>query len=414
MKILHLVHRTWPYHGGAERYVWEHAVAALRWGHESTVYSTDAWDMSWLVSRKGKSIDSPESYRDGVRIVRFRVLHPPLQNLLRGTLRRLMPCGADRFFYPNPFLPGLHSRLGRDREFDFVHANAMPFLLWEGFRYASKRGAGLASVPHGNLGERFRRTAEIRYLAGCQPEILRKSSLVVAQNRFERDVYVDLGVDPERVLVLGSGIDPREFDGASRLAGRKRLGIPEDVRVVLTLTALSREKGTVALLESSLDLWKSGINFTLVLAGPRMPDFDAFLRSIAEQIPPGRLVLTGMVKREARADLIAAADVFALPSRLDCFGIVLLEAWVCGLPVVGCWAGAMPDLVADGETGFLVGFDDTETLASRLRVLIDSEGLRREMGEKGRRLVESRYTWDSVTDRFYARITGCLTKEGIR
>ncbi len=105
MKILHLIHRSWPYHGGAERYVLEHALAGNRWGHESVICTTNAWDMSYFVSRSGASIERREDIFHGVKIKRFPVVHPPFQNVFRAVLRRLCECGADRYYYPNPFLP---------------------------------------------------------------------------------------------------------------------------------------------------------------------------------------------------------------------------------------------------------------------------------------------------------------------
>lgn len=403
MRILHLVHRAWPYHGGAERYVLEHAAAASRWGHRSTVLTTDAWDMSWMVRRRGRHLETGEILWRNVPIRRFPVRHPPLQSLLRAILRRIAPGGPDRFYYPNPFVPSLQRFLRRDQGFDLVHANAMPFLLYMGWRYARRFGCGLASVPHANLGERYRRTSEIDYFAGDQRKVLRQSSLVVAQSRFEADVFHKMGVDSERVLVLGSGIDPAELNAHSER--RENLGLRPPV--VLGMTAQCIQKGSENLLRAALSLWKKGVDFTLVLAGPVLPDFAAALEKTGCEAPEGRLVVTGYVRQEERASIIASADVVALPSRLDCFGIILLEAWFLGKPVVGCWSGAMPDLITDGENGFLVPFGDHVTLAHRLRLLMDDPGKGREMGEKGSRLVRSEYTWKRRTDVFYSRLA-CL------
>jgi glycosyltransferase involved in cell wall biosynthesis len=403
LRILHLIHRSWPYHGGAERYVLEHALAAPAWGHSSTIVTTDAWDMSWMVSRKGRHLKPGSLVYEGVEIIRFPVRHPPLQGLLRGLLRRLLPGGPDRFFYPNPFVPSMVRYLSGDRGFGFVHANAMPFLLYHGHRQARRSGAGLASVPHANVGEPYRRVSAIHYFRGAAEKVLRESSFVVAQSRFEAGLYMDMGVPRERVLILGSGIDPEELRGARD--SRRSLGLQGDV--VLGLTAHCRDKGSLDLLAASRELWRRGSEHTLVLAGPLMPDMRSELRQAAGDVPPGRLVLTGYLRREDRLAWLASCDLLALPSRLDCFGIVLLEAWALGKPVVGCYSGAMPDLVRDGSRGFVVPFGDTETLAHRLGVLLRSPGLRRGMGERGRKAVLARHTWKAVTDRFYARLAEC-------
>lgn len=406
MRILHLVHRAPPYSGGAERYVFEHARAGQRWGHESVIASTDAWDMTWMTGRRGRRLDRKTEVAGGIEIRRFRVRHPPFQDFFRASLRRLSHGGKDRFLYPNPFIPSLGAWLSRNRGFDLVHANAMPFLLYWGWRHASLFGASLVSVHHANVGEKYRRIAPLHYFDGFQKEVLRRSSLVVVQSEFEKGLYLEAGVDDERILVLGSGVDPREFEHATGERVRRALGISG--RIVLSLTAHCFDKGSPHLLEACVDLWKAGHDFNLVLAGPVHPDFDQYLRSAHAAIPPGRLFLTGYVKDVDRPEILAAADILALPSRLDAFGIVILEAWFLGKPVVGCWSGAMPDLIVDGRNGYLAGFGDTTTLADRLARLLDDPSACAAMGAAGREHVLAERTWEKVTDRFYRRVAECI------
>ncbi len=409
MKILHLVHRSHPFHGGAERYVLEHALASVRWGHESTIATTDAWDVSLFSDRRGRRIEQEEEIVGGVRILRFRVAHPPLDMIPRALLRRILRGGPDRFYYPNPFIPSLARWLRTSHGFSLVHANAMPFMIYQGWRHAGRHRCALASVPHANIGERFRRLSDIRYFDGMQPEILRNSSFAVAQSRFEAGLFREMGVHPERIHISGSGIDPAEFEDPDTLLARRRLGF--EGPFVLSMTSHCFDRGTGHLLEASKVLWKAGHDFTLVLAGPVAPGFVADLDAMMRDVPPGRLVLTGYIEQGARAGIIAAADLVALPSRLDCFGIILLEAWACGRPVIGAWAGAMPDLVDDGRNGFLVSFGDVATLADRMSRLLSDPGMRDTMGREGRAMVLRERTWQTVTDRFYRRVAECTSWE---
>lgn len=409
MKILHLIHRTWPYHGGAERYVIEHALAGKRWGHESVICSTDAWDMSWLVSRTGSHIQKRTDVWNGIEIMRFPVVHPPLQNLFRALLRRIMPCGPDRYFYPNPFLSSLHRWLSRNHGFDLVHANAMPFMLYEGWYHSGKTGAGLVVVPHAGVGEKYRPISALSYFEGCQKKIIRSSDFVVAQSNFERKLYIDMGVPSERILLLGSGVETGEFIKSNPVAGRRRLGVKGPL--VLSLTAHSEDRGTRHIIEACRCLWEKGNEFTLVLAGPVLPDIEKYLADDARLNGNscGNIVITGYIPEEERIDLMAAADMVLQPSRLDCFGIVILEAWVSGKPVIGCWTGGMPDMIEDGQNGFLVSWGDVATLTDRIDILLKNPQLRYSMGERGRKMVLSTRTWNSVTDRFYRRIAQCDT-----
>jgi len=405
LKILHLIHRTWPYHGGAERYVWEHALAAKRWGHTSTIVATDAWDMSWLVSKTGHHLQPGRFTHEGMEILRFAVAHPPFQNIFRAVFRRLRSGGPDRFFYPNPFVPQFDRWVNMAEGFDLVHANAMPFLIHGGYRYSTREKVPLVTVPHANLGSADHRIQPLYYFAGDQPKILRASALVVAQNRFEASVYADeYKVNQQNIMIQGSGIDPGEWENADASLARRAFSIPAGKKVVLSVTSHCTDKGSTTLLDSSIDLWENGIDFVLVLAGPVQNDFRRHFDARAAEVPQNKLVVTGYIREEVRKHLFMAADVIAAPSRLDAFGIVLLDGWISGKPVIGCNAGGMPDIISHGEDGFLINFGDRKGLSSSIHSLIENEELTRKMGENGRKKTLEKYTWLKVTDRFYSRV----------
>ena len=405
MKILHLIHRTWPYHGGAERYVWEHAIAAERWGHSSTIAATDAWDMSWLVSKTGQHLQPGRFTHEGIEILRFPVAHPPFQNIFRAVFRRLRSGGPDRFFYPNPFVPQFDRWIEKAEGFDLVHANAMPFLIHGGYRYSARKKVPLVAVPHANLGSADHRIQPLHYFAGDQPEVLRNSALVVTQNSFEASVYTDeYKVNEQNILILGSGIDPNEWENADGSLARRAFSIPAEKKVVLSVTSHCVDKGSTTLLDSSIDLWNNGIDFVLVLAGPVQNDFRLHLDARAADIPPDKLIVTGYIREEIRKHLFKAADIVAAPSRLDAFGIVLLDGWISGKPVIGCNAGGMPEIISHGEDGFLINFGDRENLSNTIQTLLKNEELAGTMGRNGRKKTLEKYTWRIVTDRFYRRV----------
>ncbi len=407
MKILHLIHRTWPYHGGAERYVWEFATAAQRWGHSSTIVSTDAWDMSWLVSKRGKHVQPGVFKKDGIDILKFPVAHPPAQNILRAVFRRFRNGGPDRFYYPNPFIPQFDKWIRSVQGFDLVHANAMPFLLHAGYRYAKQNNVPLISVPHANLGSIQHRIEPLHYFAGDQPRVLRESKLVVAHNNFEKSVYInECGVCPENIIIVGSGISPQEWSDANGDIAKKVFSIPPDKKIVLSVTAHCKDKGSNTLLNSAIKLWKNENDFVLILAGPVLPDFREYLDLRAKEIPQGKLIVTGYIREEIRKHLFAAATIVAAPSRLDAFGIVLLDGWIAGKPVIGCNAGGMPDLIKADVNGFLVEFGDVQDLSKKINILLNNSELAKSMGLNGRKQTLNKYTWKKVTDRFYRKIEG--------
>jgi glycosyltransferase involved in cell wall biosynthesis len=101
----------------------------------------------------------------------------------------------------------------------------------------------------------------------------------------------------------------------------------------------------------------------------------------------------------ALASTYASADVFALPTRFEPFGIAFVEAMHFGLPCVGPRAWAVPEIIADGETGFTVPVDDVDDLTERLLRLLRDRALARRMGAAGRERARRLFTWPQVVGR---------------
>ena len=95
-----------------------------------------------------------------------------------------------------------------------------------------------------------------------------------------------------------------------------------------------------------------------------------------------------------------------MPSRTDSFGIVYLEAWLAGKPVIGARAWGMSDVIADGRDGVLVPFGDGPALAEALAGLLADPARRAALGAAGRAKVLERYTWDEV----YAKVAAAYAQ----
>jgi glycosyltransferase involved in cell wall biosynthesis len=95
-----------------------------------------------------------------------------------------------------------------------------------------------------------------------------------------------------------------------------------------------------------------------------------------------------------------------MPSRYDSFGIVYLEAWKCGKPVIGARVGAIPEVIDDGKDGLLVEFGNVDQLISTIRHLLRDADLRREMGEAGRKKVEEKFNWQKNIGRIEKVFSG--------
>jgi glycosyltransferase involved in cell wall biosynthesis len=152
----------------------------------------------------------------------------------------------------------------------------------------------------------------------------------------------------------------------------------------------SAEKGTIDLLRAAQVLWQRGRRFHLVLGGPEMPNFRRFWSRFT---PSGPIQRLGILDDGEKRDFFAGIDVFALPSRSDSFGLVLLEAWANGVPNVAYRAGGVADLIRDGDDGLLVRCGSIDALADALeRLIVDAE-LRRRLGEHGQERTRLEFRW---------------------
>jgi glycogen(starch) synthase len=154
-------------------------------------------------------------------------------------------------------------------------------------------------------------------------------------------------------------------------------------------------------------LWSGGDPSTLVLAGIDIEDFRRFHEKLPENVK-SKVIMLDFIPDEDKLDLLDASSLLVLPSRSDSFGIVFLEAWFYGKPVVGADAGGIPGLVRDGVDGLLVPFGDVKELALSIQKLLLDKELAVELGEAGRERVLAEFTWDkkyAVVKRLYEELT---------
>jgi len=190
-------------------------------------------------------------------------------------------------------------------------------------------------------------------------------------------------------LAVGNGRDTSVFrpDVAVRARVRATLGVPEDRKVVISVARLVQHKGLADVAAALRAL--PGAEFWVVgerLATDRGPDVAAALRRAGFG---ERLRLLGY--REDIPELLAAADVFALASRFEGLPMSVIEAMLCGLPVVACDIRGPREQVVHGETGLLVPPGDADALATALRDLLADPARRAAMGAAGRARAVERY-----------------------
>lgn len=200
------------------------------------------------------------------------------------------------------------------------------------------------------------------------------TTAVVCVSETERAQGIERGTcTPAQAVVIHNGVET---------AGVRQAALEGDPPLVLSVTRLKDPKDGVTLARALRLLEPGSYRAAIVGDGPDRPEVEAELGGAGE--------LLG--EREDVPDLLAGADVFVLSSRSEGLPLSILEAMAAGLPVVASAVGGIPELVVDGETGFLVPPGDPRALADALGRLLAAVELRRAFGRAGRARVERAFS----------------------
>lgn len=412
MHIVHVTHRTWPLIGGSERYVQEIARRQVLDGHRVTVVATDAADLSALWDRRSRRVDRPiPDEHQGVRIRRLPIRRLPMGRIFFPALRwltwvvsKLWGRAARPLMPFSPWVPRLRQVLIEESgDLLFAWNITLEGLTSAVVGEAHRRDVPWIAVPLLHLGrDRF-------YTMPHQIDLLREASVILAQTPGEREYLLDSGFLPDRVKIVSPGIERAESAQAVGDRFREKYGLRGSL--VLSLGTLDYDKGTPHLIEAAQRLWQKGRSFTLVLLGPQ---HDSVWRALA-RLPERQRAFCrylGVVSEPEKWNAMDAATIMAMPSRTESFGIVFLEAWACGKPVIGARSGALCDVIRDGVDGLLVDFGDVPALAAALDRLMEAPALAAALGRRGQEKVRRSYTWQHQYRRLRAIVEDVVALEG--
>ncbi|MGC8481012.1 MAG: glycosyltransferase [Acidimicrobiales bacterium] len=257
-----------------------------------------------------------------------------------------------------------------------------------------ERAKALGRTGDDDLVDASERILAEHRIMGCSDAILVSCA---PEEQWLSELY---GIPRERVHVVPLGVDRAYFSPGSKAMARSACGLPRDGKIVLSVGRIQHLKGFPIALEAAIRAGDD-VHFVLV-GGPSGHDGERELRALEElRLGLGhaeRVHILPPQPHETLSSLYRAADVVAVPSRTESFGLVALEAAACGRPVVAASVGGLTSLVDHEETGLLVEERTPAQFSAALRQVLDDPDVMSRMGARALVKVEQ-YTWRHCAQR---------------
>jgi glycosyltransferase involved in cell wall biosynthesis len=388
LRILHVVpyfEDAWAY-GGIPRVATAMTRGLARRGHHVTVCTTDACDAHTRLD------PSEVTRRAGGLDVR---VFPNVSNHLAYHYQAFAPRGLRRFLRHHA------------ASFDVAHLHACRNLPVSIAGHELQR-AGVPYVlsPNGTapLIERRLLLKRLFDAAGGR-RVIENADCVIATSEAECRQLIETGIDRSRVSVVPNPLDIGEFsDLPPRDMFRRTHGLG-DSRLVLFLGKITPRKGVDVLVEAFGLVTASGAQ--LVIAGNDMGVGTGVEFATADPVLQGRMTRVGLLRGRDRLEALVSADVVVYPSKDEVFGLVPLEALLCGTPVVVSNDSGCGEIIRRTGGGHIVPYGDRPALAAAIDAILKSPAIWRThaatAGRKARELFAAEVVCDHL-ENLYARI----------
>lgn len=304
--------------------------------------------------------------------------------------------------------------LFREPDVDLLHAHAGKRLggivrtaaRLRGIPYVITLHGGFFDIPAGQMQQMLapiRRTLEWGKPLGAMlgsRRVLQDAAAVlcVGDNEYRA---ARSALPNQRVELMPNGVDSRFFSSGNGDSFRKHYGIPTRRRIILCVSRIDYQKNQLALIQALPGILQREPEAQLVLVGP--VTIDDYRRKLLQHI--NRLGLQGRVNLipglQADDPLLRgayhAADVFCLPSLHEPFGIVVLEAWAAGLPVVAARVGGIPSFTRHGEDVLHADPRQQESLTQQLLHVMENAQLASRLADNGRTRARQDFDWSVIS-----------------
>lgn len=225
---------------------------------------------------------------------------------------------------------------------------------------------------------------------------INKSDRVTAVSRSLCNETMELLQPKTEIRTIYNFIDEEKYYPRKADYLRKELGIASDERVLIHISNFRKVKRVPDIIESFRLIDKQQkVKLLLVGEGPEKFDLEELVENNGLQ---NDILFLG--KRDDLPELLSISDVMLLLSEKEAFGLVLLEAFACGVPAVANAIGGIPEVVQDGVNGFLVQLGDVQAVANRVSQLLSDSTLHRQMKENAIRTVQEDFSSESIVEQY--------------
>jgi glycosyltransferase involved in cell wall biosynthesis len=303
--------------------------------------------------------------------------------------------------YAIPHISSLKTFLETVKSNDLIHVHGHPYLSsLIAAKIAKRYSKPLVLTQHNTFIEynNIWDTVEKLNDLAVGKQVLKEADKIIVVSNATKNYVLSLGADPEKVRVIHNGVDLERFKPLSGVKEemRRKLGIPKDASVVLTVRRLVYKNGIDTLLESAEIAVKNNPKLVFVVVG-KGPDFEGVKEKIVQLGMQRKFRLTGFVPDEELPLYYNVADLFALPSKSgEGLPLVALEAMASGLPVVATNVGGTSEVMSE-DYGKLVPPNSPNSLAEA--VLEFSRKDLSVLTKDLRTMIEQKYSWDQNVEK---------------
>jgi glycosyltransferase involved in cell wall biosynthesis len=291
---------------------------------------------------------------------------------------------------------------------DIIHAHGFQVFTTDAALMASKlKKASLVLTLHG-FPRGFYNPAHRAHFNLIGKEALKKAKRIISVSHRVAREFRAIGVPEEKMVVIPNGIDLEEFKQLpTGDPFRKRLDIKENEKIVLTVGRLEKIKGFQYLIRALPSIIKEVGSTRLVIAGPDF-NYGGKLKKLTEETNvQDHVTFYGPINGKEKFEAFSAANIVAIPSLYEGFGMLLLEAMAAGKPLVATNTGAAPEIIQDGKNGILASPGDAEDLAGKIIKLLSDNQLMYLIGQESRKTVEA-FDWEKVSEQIHKLYIDCL------